>query len=265
MIDSLPLNSDPELLVQMLVGDKPPSQRLQSYLLVAPEELAKPIMAFTMRGNEYPFEREELIEFVRLNEKHIRGGGLKLLSDMSRAFVGDPNAQKEFSSILSMVDMFRTQIELILNGELSRVDVRSETVMWLITFLASQVESKYRTYPEAVEYLKRPKYRTRIGPATLRPMFKEFATVAGTPGQKGAEKLFLITEAALLCADMAVVIGAREVLQFARVDGPDAVAIRHDLTARCAVAREHELDAGARSFLTETRKTFFRGVSDAEF
>src|SRR5262249_53055325 len=126
MIASLPLNSDPEQLVQMLVSDKPPSQQLTRYVLATPEELIKPIMAFTARGNEYPFEREELIEFVRMNERHIRGGGLELLKEMSEAFVGDPNAQEQFGSILSVLDIFRTQIGLVLDGKQDRVDVRSE-------------------------------------------------------------------------------------------------------------------------------------------
>ena len=265
MISSLPSDSDPEVLIHMLVGDKPPSQQLTRYVLAMPEELMKPIMAFTARGNEYPFEREDLSEFVEMNERHILHKGLDVLKKMSEAFVGDAAAQKEFAQILAMIDIFRAQIALVLDGKQDKVDVRSETLMWLITFLAAQVEGRYRTYADAVVYLKRPKFRARMGPATLRPMFREFATGAGTPGQEKAEKLFLILEAALVCGDLATLIGGREVLKLTRVESPNASVIRNELLGRCSTAQELGLDNEGRQMLAEVRKSAYRGVDDADF
>ena len=68
----IPLDSDAEAIVHKLVGQRPPSQQLATYNLVSPQDIMRPIFAFVLTRNEYPFEREELIDFVHRNVDMLR-------------------------------------------------------------------------------------------------------------------------------------------------------------------------------------------------
>lgn len=255
----IPLRNDPEEIVQSLIGQKPPSQQLAAYEVATAEEVMKPIFAFTVTRNEYPFEREELIHFARHNEQVLRDGGLDLLAEIRGAMSDVPDVS-QFDNIVDLIDVFRTQIQLVMDGRDDDVDVRSETIYWLVNILASQVESKFLSHDAAAKYFERPRYRARLGPATLRPMFLEFVRRCGTTEEQGAAKLYLILEAATLCEDAAILIAGREVLVTSRGDP----SVRHRLQERCQVASERDLDEAARLFIREARSRNYTEVNDAD-
>jgi len=265
-LDSAPfisLDADPGQIVRSIMGVKPPSQQLSSYVLATPEEVFKPLFAFAMRGNDFPYEREELIAFVRKNERQLRQGGLASLNDVGGVVAKQLDARREFGRIVDLIADFRRLIQLILDGQEETVDVRSETLMWLITILAQQIKGRHRDYADAVKYLARPEHRRRAGPATLRPMLTEFARGSGTPSQENVQKLYLILETALLCGDRATIVAGRDVLRGLTVNGA-AAAIRDDLLHRCSSIDAGELDEASQSLVATVRKRTYRHVDDAD-
>jgi hypothetical protein len=162
----IPLNSDAEVIVRKLVGERPASQQLATYNLVSAQDIMRPISAFLVTRNEYPFEREQLIDFVHRNAGILRSSVDFL--DQLKLDLQDYNEDREqVDAMRNLIDVFCRQSKLVLVGREAEVDVRSETIYWLIVILSSQVNQRMLSLDAAVAYLERKHYRVRLGAATL--------------------------------------------------------------------------------------------------
>jgi len=259
----IPLDNDAEAIVRMLVGRPPPSQQLATYTLNSPEDIMRPIFAFAMWGNEYPFEREELIDFAHRNIDVLRDSVDFLngsVNDFVSAIKSYDEDNQQVAKVIDLVSIFVRQLNLILSGRETEVDVRSQNIYWLICILASQVSKHILSFNVAVRYLKRDDYRIRLGPATLRPMLLEYSRLLGTQDRQEPAKLHLLLEAAILCRDSAVTIAARDLL--AESDGDPAVTSR--LRGASDGTRESDLDDAGREFVREIRARTYTEIDDAD-
>jgi hypothetical protein len=255
----IPLDSDAEAIVRKLVGQRPPSQQLATYNLVSPQDIMRPIFAFVLTTNEYPFEREELIDFVHRNADILRSS-IDFLDELKGALQGYNENRQQVDAMRNLIDVFCRQSKLVLGGREAEVDVRSETIYWLIVILSSQVNQRILLLDAAVSYLEREEYRVRLGAATLRPMLLEVSRVLGTPEKPEPEKLHLLLEAANLCRESAVAIAGRELL--AQIGGDPAVASR--LESASHWMREADLDDAGREFVREIRARTYTEIDDAD-
>lgn len=261
------LDADPGTIVRWLTSKKLPSQGILNHTIVTPQDLFKPIISLSLLPTECPFEKEELIEFVRRHERVLRGGGLDLLTDFvdDVGQIDDPELRRNGRNIMAVMNSVVPQVQLILAGRADQVDVRSETLELLIQILASQVKAGIRTHPQAVAYLTTPAYRNKIGPATLRPMLMDFARGCADEEAPDSERLLLITEAAILGHETATIMAGMELIR----NLPARIAVdrtvRDDLLSRCdSVSAGDRLDSDGRSFLLEVRSRFYTEVADED-
>jgi hypothetical protein len=255
----IPLDGDVEMIVRKLVGQRPASQQLATYNLASPQDIMRPIFAFVLTKNKYPFEREELIDFVHRNEDILRSS-IDCLTDFKIALQNYNEDRPQVDAMRDLIDLFSQQSKLVLGGREAEVDVRSETIYWLIIILSSQVSQGILSLVDAVSYLEREQYRVRLGAATLRPMLLEFSRALGTTEKPEPVKLYLLLEAANLCHEPAVAIAGRELL--AQVGGDPAAARRLETASHWK--READLDDAGREFVRRIRTLSYTDVDDAD-
>jgi hypothetical protein len=258
-LEIIPLDGDVGMIVRKLVGQRPASQQLATYKLVSPEDIMRPILAFVLTRNKYPFEREELIYFVHRNAD-IMESSIDLLARLKNALHDYTEDRQQVDAIRELIDIFIRQSKLVLSGLETAVDVRSETIYWLIITLSSQVSERILTLAHAVSYLEEEQYRTRLGAATLRPMLLEIMRTIQTPEKREPTKLHLLLEAANLCREPAVAIAGRELL--AQIGGDPSIARRLESASEWSL--NADLDDAGREFVREIRARTYSDIDDAD-
>jgi hypothetical protein len=255
----IPLDGDVEAIVRRLIGQRLASQQLATYNLVNPQDIMRPIFAFVLMSNKYPFEREELIDFVHRNADVLKSN-IDFLDTLKNALQDYNEDRQQVDAMRDLIDIFTQQSKLVLSGREAEVDVRSETIYRLITTLSSQVNQRILSLDAAFRYLEREQYRARLGSATLRPMLLEISRGRGTPEKPEAAELHLLLEAANLCGESAVAIASRELL--AQTGGDPTVASRPERASH--LVGEADLDDAGREFVREIRARTYTEIDDAD-
>src|SRR5262249_40127385 len=115
LIGMMPLDSDAEAIVRKLVGQRPPSQQLATYNLASPQDIMGLIFAFVLTRNEYPFEREELIDFVHRNAEMLESS-IDFLNELKDDLQDYNENRQQIDAMRNLIDVFCRQSKLVMTG-----------------------------------------------------------------------------------------------------------------------------------------------------
>jgi hypothetical protein len=191
------LAGHPDEIAANLIASHLPSKFLDDFKLDSESTLAELLAHLMTRMGKASIEKDEIIRFVERNRNGRLSQFVELLQAASQA---GKTVDESTGAYFSYV---RENIEFAVNGELDRMDMRSDRLFWLVYALAHQLDSSSIAWSQARELLSRPTTAQRISQHQLIYMIHDWAEALDSPQQAPTTLIMLVCECAMISGTVA--------------------------------------------------------------
>lgn len=199
------ISDDPESMAEAFFQQNAPPQKFLDEIDISNEQGIGELIAYLLlRQRQASLEKDEILRFVKRNERVLRTGALEflfttLIDAAEKVEVEEGKGGKKISIFLKY---FVTQVQHALDGNPDKMDIISDRLLWLLAALSMSVSNGSISYADGLKILNKKEHKDRMSHSSIDYLFNDFKETIGSLSQPSTEYVMFIAECALIKEDI---------------------------------------------------------------